>query len=391
MNNINPVIKVPIAKRSIGSIKERLEKVKKVMNEKNIDALILTRDQKIMYLSSSYEDVANHGSALIVLKNSSPIFVATVSSGGRLPYESWIEDIRYWNPPYYGLTPVPFEEKVYEVLREKHLDKGVIGIETDYIPYRWAKTFTEKLPKAKFIDCEPLMNKIMAIHDGEEIALLRQACAITDVAYEAIMKNLQIGMSECQVAGIAEKAMRDAGAQYFYSPTQVNSHPEIACDPLPSNKIIQRNTVLRIDVHPSYKSYRSDCLRTFYLGKKPHDDLKKMAEVMAKGAEQMMEMLIPGTPVKEIAIKNRQLVEKAGYTHYPPHDLGHGIGTGHLLPLITAGSEEVIQEDMIVVANSHVTIQGKETVKMEFAVLVTEDKPELLQKSTPLEMVILNI
>jgi len=28
---------------------------------------------------------------------------------------------------------------------------------------------------------------------------------------------------------------------------------------------------------------------------------------------------------------------------------------------------------------------------MEFAVLVTKDKPELLQKSTPLEMVVLNV
>lgn len=388
---MNPKIKIPIAKRAIGSFQERLDKVKKTMDEKNFDALILTRDQKMMYLSGSYEDIANHGSALIVYKDAPPTFIATISSGGRLPYESWIDDIRYWHPPYYGLTPISFEERVCEVLKEKNLEKGVIGIEAEYIPYKWAKTFIENIPKAKFVDCEPLMNGVMAIHDGEEIALLRQACAITDVAYEEIMKNIKIGMSECQVAGIAEKAMRDAGTQYFYSPTQVNSHPEIACDPLPSNKIIQRNTVLRIDVHPSYKSYRSDCLRTFFLGKKPNDKLKKMAEVMAKGADQMMEMLVPGTPVKEIAIRNRQFVEKAGYGHYPHHDLGHGIGTGHLPPLITVDCKEVIQENMIIVPNSHVTVPGVETVKMEFAVLVTQDKPELLQKSTPLEMVILDI
>jgi len=387
---MNPKILVPVAKRPIGSFEKRLSKVKKTMDEQGLDVLILTRDQKIMYLSGSYEDVANHGSALIIPKNSPTILVATVSSGGRLPYECWVEDIRYWNPPYYGLKPISFSEKVLEVLKEKNLGNAVIGIEADYIPYNWVKFLDERLSRAKFKDCESLMNGVMAIHDGEEIALIRQACAITDVGMEAVMKNLQIGMNECQIAGITEKAMRDAGAQYFYTATQVNSHPEIACDPLPSNKIVQKNTVLRIDLHPSYMSYRSDCLRTFFLGK-PTDDVKRMADVMAKGADQMMEMLIPGTPVKEIAIKNRKLVEKAGYSHYPHHDLGHGIGTGHLPPLVTASSIEVIQENMIIVANSHVTIQGVETVKMEFAVLVTKDKPELLQKSTPLEMVVLNV
>ena len=387
---MDPKIVIPIAKRAgAGSISERVKKVRKAMEEEKMDVAILTRDQKIIYLSGSYEDVANHGSALILPKDKDPIFIATVSSGGRLPYESWIEDLRYWNPPYYGLEPISFQEKVLQVLKE--LKPSTVGIEMDYIPYSWATYWVDKLSDVQFKDSEKLMNRVMAVHDGEEIALLRQACAMTDAGMEAIMNNVRVGMTEIQVAGIGEKALRDAGVQYFYSPTQVNSHPEIACDPVPSNKLLQRDTIFRVDFHPVYKGYRGDHLRTFFLGTKPTAEIQKMAKVMADGAAQMMEMLVPGTPVRDIAIKNRQFVEKAGYSHYPHHDLGHGIGTGHLPPLVYAGSNEVIQENMIIVANSHVTVQSVETVKMEFAVLVTSGKPELLQKSTPLDLVLLDV
>lgn len=260
----------------------------------------------------------------------------------------------------------------------------------EFIPYPWLSLWKEKMPHAKFIDGDELMDRVMTIKDDEEIALLRQVCAIADTGMEALMKEFRVGMKECEVAGIVEKAMRNAGAYYFYAPTQVNSCGEIAADHCPSEKIIQRGTVLKIDLHPVYKGYRADYLRSFSIGK-PSEEVKKMAEVMREGAQEMFEACVPGAKVADIARRNRERVERAGYTHYPHHDLGHGIGTGHLPPLFTTSSTWELKENMVVVPNSHVTIHGVQTVKMEFQVWVTKTKPELLQKSTPLDLVVLDV
>jgi Xaa-Pro aminopeptidase len=373
-----------------GNLEKRVERIKKAMREEGFDLLILTRDPKIMYVSGSYEDICNFGAAVLVPLDSDPIYIAISQSGNRLPYECWIKDIRLWHPPYWKLEPISFIDKVLEVLKEKKMEKATIGVETDYLPYPWFKTLMEKMPNATFKNGEDLIERVMIIKDDEEIALTRQVCAIADVGIEAFIREFRVGMKECEVAGIVEKAMRDAGAYYFYGPTQVNSCNEVEADHLPTEKIIQRGTVLKLDLGPSYKGYRSDIFRSFSVGK-PSQEVKKIAEVMKDGAQEMLEACVPGAKVADIAKRFHERVEKAGYSHYPPRDLGHGIGTGLLPPLVISSSPWKLQENMVVVLNPHVTIPGVQTVMLEFQVLVTQKNPELLHKCTPLELVVLDV
>ena len=371
-----------------GHPERRVERLKQAMEKGGLNLLLLTSEHSIMYVSES-KDVAYSGNAVLIRGQGDPIFVAAETHAGRLPFECWIRDVRYWHGPFIGLTPISFEDKVVEVVKETKLEKARIGYESDSVAYKCMKKWLEALPGAVFVDAEDLVKDVMAIKDDEEIALLKQVAAITDVAMLAFMREFKVGMKECEVAGIVEHAMRNAGTNFFYGATQVNSCAEVACDHVPSEKIIQPGTILKLDVHPSFKGYRGDCLRSFSLGT-PAEPVKQMAKAVKDVAAAMLEMMVPGVSVKDFAKRARSIVEKAGYQHYPHHELGHHLGTGHLR-FFTDSLEETFQDNMVVIGNAHVTEQGVQTVKLEFAVWIKESGPELLQKSTPLDLVVLDV
>jgi len=60
-------------------------------------------------------------------------------------------------------------------------------------------------------------DRITLVKQNAEVKLLRQAAAICDRAIEAVRDELCIGMSEQQIAGIAEHAARDAGSEFAWT------------------------------------------------------------------------------------------------------------------------------------------------------------------------------
>jgi len=74
-----------------------------------------------------------------------------------------------------------------------------------------------------------VMDRLTLVKEPEEIKLMRQATALCDAAHEEVRDNLRVGISEKEIAGIAEAVMRDR-----------ESHPGATSRATPSSRDTSR-------------------------------------------------------------------------------------------------------------------------------------------------------
>lgn len=354
-------------------IDRRIEKIRKKINEKGIDVLILTNVSKISYVSKTHHSGWNSGNCVFIWAEGDPTLLTRVTERPRLIFEenSVIKDVQYWNLPLQNLKPISWGEKCIEILKNRGVEKGIIAVEESGISWLFYTKLKEELSKANFIDGEELINNVMRAHDEEELSLMQRASAMTDAALEAVIEAAQVGVTETQLAGIAEKTMRDLGCEDFYSPTQVNFDNRVYGDHVPTERILQRGNKIQLDSHPVYKFYRGDYFREMILGK-PNKEYKRAAEVCTKAAHNMIKSLVPGASTKEIALAFYDEIKSAGYTNKAQREIGHGIGTTHLPPLICCGLDWKLMENEVISISPYINELGNFTFLMEFCVKVAK-------------------
>jgi len=366
------------------------EKVRTVMREKGIDVCVLTFQQKISYVTGVYHNDWNAGNCVFLWADREPTLLVSVSEKGRLMFEGYIKDVRYWNPAFYGLTPSTFIGEAVNILHEFGMDGKVIGIEEPQINWRVYDALLKEFPRADFVDCENMISEIMMIKDEEELEATRHACAASDAGMQAIMDNARVGITEAELMGCAELAMRKLGAGWWYTPNQLNFDNRVICDHIPQDRPLQPGQIITFDLHPSVKEYRTDYFRTVAFGE-PTKEYIKMADFLTEVAHELNSKLVKGASTKEIAIWFRERIRNGGYPDRAMKDIGHGIGTGHLPPFFTLDKEYILKENTVISICPYIYEPGSYNMLMEYCVVVrSEGGPEILHKH-PLGLPVLPI
>ena len=366
----------------------RAEKVREVLREKGIDVIMLTHLEKILYVAGTYHNDWNEGNCVFLWANEDPTLLTVCSEKGRLWLEGYIRDIRYWNFPFAGLEPISFQDKCIEILHERGLEKGNIAVLEPSINWVTYSRLREEFPQANFVNGEDLINEVMRVKDEEELSLLKRVAGMADAAFQAVIDNVRVGITEAELAGIGEQEMRELGCAYWYSPTQMSFDNRVIADHIPSENVLQRGDIIGCDFHGVWKQYRSDYYRTLCFGK-PGREWEKMAENCCKLGNEMIDSLRPGNSTKQIAMAFREGVKSAGYPDPAPKDLGHGIGTAHLPPLFCVGENWTLKENEVVVPCPYIHDPGNYTFLNEITVLAHKNGGIPLNKH-PLEVIVVD-
>src|SRR4051812_7192328 len=102
----------------------------------------------------------------------------------------------------------------------------------------------------------------------EEISRIKQAAKITDQAYQSFLKEVEVGMSEKDLAKIIEKLLKKHGAEKLSFDTIVVSGKNGALPHgQPSDKVVKEGELITADFGCKYQGYCSDFTRTFATGK----------------------------------------------------------------------------------------------------------------------------
>lgn len=370
----------------------RLNKVRSKMADVGLDILIVSDPCNINYLSG-YDAWSFYTmqSLIVTLSDEEPVLIGRQQDvyGARLtafmdharivPYP----DILVQNPPHH---PVHF---LADHLDGQGLGSARIGVELGNY-YYGARTHLElghRLPNARLIDAELLVNWIRVVKSEAEIDCMRQAGRIVEKAMTAAIDAIQVGVRQCDVAAIIYHAQisgtAEFGGTYTTTPPLMPSGERVSAPHLSwTDQPFAANSSTNIEIAGCRHRYHAPLSRTVYLGD-PHEKYRRFADGLVEGLGRTLDAVRPGITCGELCDLWRGTVapygiekeSRIGYSTgigYPPTWGDHTASirpgdrtvleegmTFHLMPGIwDADIGLVITESFVVTARGHETLSA---------------------------------
>ena len=179
-------------------INQRLDKLKKQLEENSIGAALIVQRADLFYFSGTIQEAH-----LYVPVDDKPIFMV-FKSLERAIAESSLSRI----------VPLESPKAVPEILRKYGYSlPQTIGLELDVLPTNLYFNYQRLFEGKNLIDISRLIRRVRAIKSPHEIEILRQAAKLSDQVAARVPELLCEGITELELAGQVEAEARKLGHQ----------------------------------------------------------------------------------------------------------------------------------------------------------------------------------
>ena len=224
---------------------------------------------------------------------------------------------------------------------------------------------------------------LRAVKDDDEIALLREACAVADRAFARLLPSLAPGRTEKDVRTQLEALMLEEGGDGPSFETIVASGPNSAVPHhRPTDRVLEAGEFVKLDFGALYRGYHSDMTRTVALS--PVADWQRDVYALVASAQAAgRAALAVGAVAGDVDKAARDVIVEAGHGDDYTHSLGHGVGLEiHEAPTLRVGATDPLADRTPVTVEPGVYLAGRGGVRIEDTLVVRPDGPELLTTTT---------
>jgi Xaa-Pro aminopeptidase len=359
------------------NVQKRIGKAQTLVADRKLDALISTRYQSIGYISGVFQ---RWGTVMLVPLEGKPLLIS--SERRRVESEAWDPElIDFCDAQLVGEPEnLPKGKVLANELKRRGLEDKRLGIEKGYISAAEMEQISALLPKVEWVEAGDLIPSLMLIKDAEEARALRRVAEIADAAMHEALNILEVGISELEVSGLVDLAVKRAGGEKTWFPTHVCSGQRADFDmAYPTDKLIQYNDRVVIDVGPMYKLYCGQLNTHVVVGEASSDD-KKLFQAVADVHRKVIESLrvgVKASEVYQIAIEYAHRLGWPGCLSY----FGRGIGIidNEELLVFSPSCETTLAAGMAVATVTYIR-DGHRTISTEQMVLIGENGAEKLTK-----------
>lgn len=336
-----------------------------------LDAILLTGLANVRYLTGF-----SGSSALVVVTARKEVVLVTdfryqtqvADEVGSLARVS-IESQSLWSGLWQLLPQYPHVE--------------VVGFESAHILHRDFQRLLEGGLRWQWRPTSEVVETLRERKDADEVAHIADAAGIAVRALERTLAGVRPGLTELEVAGLLEHALRDEGSESFPFETIVASGPRAA---LPharaSARAVERGDLLLIDFGAQSGGYCADVTRTVVVGRA--DDRQREIYGVVAGANAAASAGVrAGMRGREADAIARGYIEQRGYGELFGHSLGHGLGLEvHEAPRLARAAEASLPVGCVVTIEPGVYEAGWGGVRVEDDVHLTADGPVVLTHFT---------
>jgi Xaa-Pro aminopeptidase len=347
-----------------GTHETRRQRLAALVGESGADAALITRLVNVRYLTG----LVSSNAALLVRADGT----AVLATDGR----------------YAGTAARVCPELECAVERETAgvlagRATGRLAFETHDVTVEARDVLAGRAEGAELVPLGRAVEDLRRVKDEEEIALLREACAITDRAFDAILPFIRPGRTEREVAITLERTMVDLGAEERAFASIVASGPNGAIPHhVPATRTIESGDLVTLDFGALYGGYHADMTRTVAVGE-PAAGLREIYDLVAAAQRAGVEAAVPDASTKEVDAAARDVITEAGHGEEFPHGLGHGVGLEiHEAPLMGYDKTGKLTDRVPITVEPGVYVAGRGGVRIEDTLVVRTGGAELLTKTT---------
>jgi Xaa-Pro aminopeptidase len=344
----------------------RIESLREKFSTQKVDGLLLTSLPNIRYVTGF------SGTSAVVLVTQSDIIFVT-----DFRYETQVAD-EVGGFATVRIEPASLWTGLWDLLPRLQTTE-ILGFESAHLVHRDFQRLLSEGSRWQWRPQIGLVEDLRESKDEEEVALIAEAARIATTALERVVPMLRPGLSELEVAGILEKALRDEGSEEAPFPPIVASGPRAA---LPharaSKRVIERGDFLLLDFGAQYKGYCSDVTRTFVVGAATDEqrDVYSIVQEANRIASGSVKAGMTGVAADTLA---RSYIERRGHGAAFGHGLGHGLGLEvHEAPRLARTAEAALKEGAVVTIEPGIYRAGWGGVRIEDDVHLSATGPRVL-------------
>jgi Xaa-Pro aminopeptidase len=350
-------------------IKERLVKLRKVLNTNNIDGILISQPENRYYLSGF-----SGSDGYLLITNQESIIVVDFR---------YIEQVKKQSPDF---TIFEIKGKMSDWFPKLLEGQGIskLGFESTAISFAQYKELSEILadfkPQIELIPFQKMAENVRTIKEPDEIEKIRKASEISDGAFEYVTDRLKVGTTEKQLAWDLEKHMREHGSQTLPFEIIIGAGPNGALPHAhPSDRPIAAGEPVVIDMGAKFEGYASDLTRTICIGK-PDDTFKKIYDIVLRAQETAINGIREGMSALEVDSLARNVIKNAGYADKFGHGLGHGVGLAvhDTAPRLNTITDDVLVNGMVFSIEPGIYLPEWGGVRIEDTVTLENGKVKLL-------------
>ena len=371
--------------------KERVKKVQKTMKNEGYDLILSygneAEPQFVRYFSNYWPSFETAG--VLIPQEGNPLLLIGPESYTYANDRSKIEEIcrlkafrESSEPEYPGEKLDTFNTVFERLLGKKEIKRfGVAGLPLMTIGvYEALREALDVYGDVKIEKADYVVNDIRMRKTENELNCMRAAAKITAETFDYVLKNIHVGMTEQQVAGLALGKMHELGAERESYPVWVltgkGSNQAIS---RPRNKKIEKGDMTFIQIGARVDGYASSIGRPVVFGKATEEQ-KSLIETGYKAQEAVINILKAGVPACDVAKAHVKNVTDMGYGDWLLYGPCHGNGTMEgEAPWIETNSDYLLEENMTFCVDIFLGSAKTETgLRMEDVVCVKKDGVENL-------------
>lgn len=353
---------------SDAEFERRLSGLRRIMAEKNLDAVILTSYQGIKYYSDFLFTYFGRSYGMVVTADDTCTITANIDAG--MPWRtSYGENIVYtdWN-----------RDNFYYALQQALAQRGItdprrLGIEDDTVTLQILRRLQDAFPGAELVDVSQDAMRQRMIKSAEEIAVIKESARIGDIGGEAIRNAVHAGVQEFEVALAGTEAMTREIAKTFphreVRDTWVWFQSGINTDGAhnwATTRKVQEHDILSLNAFPMPTGYYTALERTLFFGE-PDEESLRLWNINVEVHRAGIELIKPGAVCKDIAHELNKIY--IGYGLLPNRTFGYGHSFGVLSHYYGREAGLELREDIDTV------LEPGMVVSMEPMITVPEGQP----------------
>lgn len=353
-------------------VDRRLDALRLRLAERGLDAILMTRPEDCRYVSGF---TGSGGPAATLLVSQDRAMLAT-----DFIYH---EQARQEAP---GFTVLPLTASATgSAALVSGLSPGArVGFEANLVPVARFSRLSEDAEKAgvELVPTEGIVDALRAVKDEEEVSCILRAAFIADMAMNEIAARARPGMTEKEAAWEVEKCLREGGSEPLPFDVIVASGPNAALPHArPTHRPFAEGEPIIFDIGARWRGYCSDLSRTLCLGQPP-ERFRTIYGLVLQAQLAALDGIRAGMTGAQADGIARAVITRAGYGEAFGHGLGHGVGLAvHESPRVSAGSADVIEENMVFTVEPGVYITDWGGVRIEDTVALRSGRAQPLTRA----------
>ena len=374
--------------------RRRMERIRKFLMKRKLDALYLTNSTSIFYVTGYSFIATERPVALIIPVDSKITFMGPLLEKDHIPLKTRIiEDVKTYTDYPGEKHPI---EHFAEFLKDMGLAKKRIGIDNkagaNGIWGYKGPPITKKLRESKFVDIKDFVPSMRLIKSEDEIRLIKESAKWANLAHTLLQEYTAEGLWDVETALAASyeasAIMKKALGPYYApmrrsSPVSVGFRGQIGeMSAIPhaiaTKRMIRKGDVIITGAGADIGGYSCELERTMIVGK-PTPKQKRYFNLMVKAQEAAFETFKPEVKCGEIDKATINVFKKAGLMHLVKHHTGHGLGLeGHEPPWLDIGNDEPLHAGMVVSCEPGIYETGFAGFRHSDTVLITKDGADII-------------